>query len=393
LLIEFAATKAAPVAATRCFNAVFANTAQLPVPLPTGITMPKCHVPAAIFVSSIAAGAILASSAALAQARLIVLNKQASTAAIVDPAKLKVVATVATGEGPHEAVVSADGRLAIVANYGAQTPGNSLSIIDIDAAKELRRIDLGALKRPHGMQLVDGKVYFTSESTRTVARYDVATEKVDWIMGTGGSATHMLAVTADGKRLYTSNIASNDVTAIRLDGPPNRANIAQIAVGAQPEAIDISPDGLELWVGQNADGGISIIDTASNTVKESFKVGALPIRLKFSPNGKRVLVSDPRGGGTPSDANNLTALQALSPNAGELIVLDAATRKVLKRIALPGVPLGIQFAADGKRAYISRTLAKRVDVIDMEKLEVVGSVETGDGPDGLAWREERRLPR
>ncbi len=331
---------------------------------------------------------LLVAGTAIAEPRLIVLNKQANTAAIVDPVSLKLLATVATGEGPHEAVVSADGRLAIVANYGAQTPGNTLSIIDIDGAKALRRIDLGALRRPHGMQLVGGKVYFTSEVARAVARFDVATESVDWIMGTGASSTHMLVVSADGKRLYTSNIASDDVTVIRLDGPPNRANITQIAVGAQPEAIDVSPDGSELWVGQNADGGISIIDTATNKVKESFKVGALPIRLKFSPNGKLVLVSDPRGGGTSTDANNLTALQAMSPNAGEVLVVDVATRKTIKRIAMPGVPLGIQFAADGKRAYISRTLAKRVDVIDMDKLEVVGSVETGNGPDGLAWRSD-----
>jgi YVTN family beta-propeller protein len=318
--------------------------------------------------------------------RLIVLNKQANTAAIIDPATLKVIATVPTGVGPHEAAISADGKLAIVANYGAQTPGNSLSIIDIDTAKVVRVHDLGALRRPHGMQAVGDKVFFTSELSRTVARYDVASDKVDWIMGTGAASTHMLVVTLDGKRLFTSNIGSNDVTAIQLDGPPNRANLTQIAVGAQPEAIDVSPDGKEVWVGQNADGMVSIIDAQTLKVKETFKVGALPIRLKFSPDGTRVLISDPRGGGTPQDANNLTALQALSPMSGEVIVVDAATRKIVKRIAMPGVPLGIQFSADGKRAYVSRTLARRVDAIDMDKLAIIGSVETGDGPDGLAWR-------
>jgi YVTN family beta-propeller protein len=175
------------------------------------------------------------------------------------------------------------------------------------------------------------------------------------------------------------------VTAIRLDGPPNNANLVQIAVGTQPEAIDISPDGREVWVGQNGDGGISIIDTETNKVKESFKVGLLPIRLKFSPAGKQVLVSDPRGGGTAGEAN-LSALQALSPTSGEVIVVDVASRKIIKRLPVPGVPLGFQFAPDGKRAFVSRTLARRVDVIDMQKLEVVGSIDTGDGPDGLAWR-------
>ncbi len=304
-------------------------------------------------------------------ARLIVLNKNEATAAIVDPVSLKVIARVPVGEGPHEAAVSADGKYAVVANYGAQKPGNSLSIIDIDAAKEIRRHDLGALYRPHGMQLVNGKIYFTSELSRSVARYDIATDKVDWLMGTGATLSHMLVVSPDGKRLYTSNLGSDNVTMIRLDGPPNAAGIMQIAVGGRPEAIDIAPDGKELWVGHVSDGSISIVDTATHTVKESFKIGVTLNRLKFSPDGKRVIASDPRGG-----------------KSGELIVVDVASRKVIHRFDTEGVPLGIQFAPDGKRAFASRNQAKLVNVLDMEKLTVAASIETGDGPDGLAWRAE-----
>jgi YVTN family beta-propeller protein len=271
---------------------------------------------------------------------------------------------VPVGRGPHEVVASPDGRTAYVANYGDQVPNNSISVIDLAAMKETRRVDLGALIRPHGMVQAGGKVYFTSEGSRTVARYDPASDKVDWLAGTGQSATHMLVLSPDGKKIYTANIASDNVTAITL-GPPAPHAIVQIAVGRQPEAIDISPDGRELWVGQNGDGGISIIDTASNTVRESFKVGELPIRLKFTPDGRRVLVSDAK--------------------ANQVVVIDAAARRIVKRIAMTGVPLGIQVAPDGKRAYIARTQAGHVDALDLATLEVVGSVQTGQGPDGLAY--------
>jgi YVTN family beta-propeller protein len=315
---------------------------------------------------------VAATLAAHSAPRLIVLNKSDNTMVVIDPAALKVMGKVPTGEGPHEAAITADGKFAVVANYGAMKPGNSLSVIDIDALKEKERVDLGALTRPHGIQTVKDKIYFTSETTRSVARFDPATAKIDWLMGTGASASHMLVVSADGRRLYTSNIASNNVTAIRLDGPASLANSAQgiapIAVGPQPEAIDMSPDGREVWVGHNGDGGVSIIDAATNAVSATMKVGSLPIRLKFSPDGKWVFVSDPRGG------------------EGEVIVIDAAKREVVSRIKVPGVPLGLQFSADGKTVYVSRTQAGRVDAIDVVKREVVGSVETGNGPDGLAWR-------
>ena len=303
---------------------------------------------------------------AASKSALLVLNKIENTLAIVDPTSLKVVGRVPTGTGPHEVVASADGRLAYVANYGdQQTLGNSLSIIDIAARKEIKRVELGPLFRPHGLVEAGGKIYFTVEVNRAIARYDPASARVDWVMGTGQTATHMLAIMPDGKRAYTANIASDTVTAIELNAPPGPKQITQIGVGKQPEAIDISPDGRELWVGQNGDGSISIIDTATNKVKETIKVGEVPIRVKFTPDGKRVLVSDPQ--------------------AGELIVLDAATRKEIKRLAIEGVPVGILIAPGGSRAFIAATQANKVIVVDLEKLALAETIEPGQGPDGMAW--------
>jgi YVTN family beta-propeller protein len=297
---------------------------------------------------------------------LLVLNKAENTLAIIDPTSFKVLGRVPVGTGPHEVVASADGRRAYVANYGTQQVlGNSISIIDLAARKELKRVELGPLFRPHGIVEVGGKIYFTVEVNRAVARYDPAADRVDWVMGTGQTATHMLAVTPDGQRAYTANIASDTVTAIELNQPPGPKQITHISVGKNPEAIDVSPDGRELWVGQNGDGSISIIDTATNKVKETIKVGEVPIRVKFTPDGRRVLVSDAK--------------------ANQLIVLDAATRKEVKRVAADGVPVGILITPDGRRAFVAAMEANKVLVVDLEKLEVTGSIAPGDGPDGMAW--------
>jgi YVTN family beta-propeller protein len=297
---------------------------------------------------------------------LLVLNKTENTLAIIDPASLKVLGRVPTGVGPHEVITSADGRLAYVANYGTQqTLGNSLSIIDIAARKEIKRVELGPLFRPHGIVESGGKIYFTTEVNRAIARYDPASARVDWVMGTGQTATHMLAITPDGKRAYTANIGSDTVTAIELNAPPGPKMIAHIAVGKNPEAIDISPDGRELWVGQNGDGSISILDTATNQIKETIKVGEVPIRVKFTPDGRRVLVSDAK--------------------ANQLIVMDAATRKEIKRMSIEGIPVGILIQPDGRRAFVAAMAGNRVAVVDLEKLALSGTIEPGQGPDGMAW--------
>ena len=101
---------------------------------------------------------------------LVVLNKTDNDMVAVDPATMKVTGRVAVGDGPHEVVLSADGKTAYVANYGAQTPGSSLSVIDLETMKETRRVDLLPLMRPHGLQMIGGRIYFTAETNRAIAR-------------------------------------------------------------------------------------------------------------------------------------------------------------------------------------------------------------------------------
>jgi YVTN family beta-propeller protein len=296
---------------------------------------------------------------------LVALNKTESNLAIIDPATMKVVARVPVGDSPHEVVLSADGKTAFVANYGAQQPGSSLSVIDTTAGKELRRVDLSPLMRPHGLQVIGGKVYFTAETNRLIARYDPVANKIDWIMGTGQNGSHMIAVSSDQKRFYTANIGSDSVTSFEFQNvPPAASKVTHIPIGKQPEAIDLSPDGKEIWAGLNVEGAIEVVDTAANKSKEKINVGGRPYRVKFTPDGKFVVAS-------------MVATK-------ELLVIDATTRKEVRRVKLDSVPLGVVFSNDGKIVYVSVVEPDGVLKVDLEKGEVLARVEAGKGPDGIA---------
>jgi len=298
------------------------------------------------------------------QSYLLVLNKAENSLAVLDGRDYRVVARITVGEGPHEVIASADGRFAYVSNYGtAQVLGSSLSVIDLAAKKEARRVDLGALRRPHGLVEINGKILFTCEVNRMIARYDPAADKVDWVMGVGQDATHMIVGNAEQRKVFTTNIRSGTVTA--LDFNANNTTLTQIGVGDQPEGLDITPDGKEVWVAHRGAGDISVIDATAKKVSETIKAPGDLYRVKFTPDGKRALITDPQ--------------------AGELIVIETATRKELKRIPIEGAPAGITTSADGKRAFVTTLQANGVAVIDLEALRVTAKVETGKGPDGLAW--------
>jgi DNA-binding beta-propeller fold protein YncE len=142
---------------------------------------------------------------------LLALSKADHTMAIVDPVTLKVVARIPVGVDPHELVASSDGKRAYVCIYGGGSL-YELNVIDLVAQKPLPNIDTRPLFGPHDITFINGKAWFTAEGSKSIGRYDPATRKLDWSMGTGQDRTHMIYVTPDGRKIYTTNISSGTVS-------------------------------------------------------------------------------------------------------------------------------------------------------------------------------------
>ncbi|MFL5744984.1 MAG: YncE family protein, partial [Niastella sp.] len=134
---------------------------------------------------------------------LLALSKADHTLAIIDPATLKVMARVPVGEDPHEVIASTDGKTAYVSIYGGGAL-HEINVIDLLAQKPLKDVDTRPLYGPHGIEFANGKVWFSAEGSKAVGRYDPATGKLDWSMGTGQDRTHMLYVSADAKKIFTT---------------------------------------------------------------------------------------------------------------------------------------------------------------------------------------------
>ena len=136
-----------------------------------------------------------------------------------------------------------------------------------------------------------------------------------------------------------------------------------IPVGHGSEGFDVSPDGKEAWVANAQDGTVSVIDIAAKKVTATLQANVPGAnRLKFTPDGKLVLISAQRA----------------------LVVVDAATHKEVKRLTDVHAGGGIQMQPDGARAYVACGRDGYVAAIDLKTLEMVGKVDVA-GPDGLAW--------
>jgi YVTN family beta-propeller protein len=304
---------------------------------------------------------------------LLALSKADHILAIIDPITLKVIARVPVGSDPHEVVASSDGKTAYVSIYGGGSL-YQLNVIDLVAQKPLFNIDTRPLFGPHGLMFIGGKVWFTAEGSKSVGRYDPASGKLDWSMGTGQDKTHMIYVTNDGKKVYTTNMAAGTVSilvdgqqsAVSAGAKPNMEWIQTIIpVAKGSEGFDVSPNGRELWTAGAADGTISIIDIAGRKVVGKIDAKVLGAnRLKFTPDGKRVLISSLR--------------------TGDLFIYDVEARRELKRMNIAHGAAGILVDTDGSRAFVGCTSDNYVAVIDLKTLEVTRHIDIA-GADGLAW--------
>jgi DNA-binding beta-propeller fold protein YncE len=343
-----------------------------------------------LLIAAAVLGTFVCAAQSTPQRSLLALSKRNHTLAIVDPATLQIIARLPVGPDPHEVISSSDGQTAYVSIYGGGRY-HALSVLDLIGHKALPDIDTGALNGPHGLVFVGGKVWFTAEGAKAIARYDPTTARVDWIMGTGQNRTHMIYVTADEKQIYTTNVSSATVTileqvALPPMGPPPGVRLAPgaqppppggtqprmdwnetvIPVGKGDEGFDVSPDGRELWTANAQDGTLSITGVATKRVTATLDAKIFGAnRLKFTPDGKLVLISSLRD--------------------GDLVIYDAASHKEFKRVKIGHGSAGILMDADGARAFIACSPDNYVAILDLKTLQVTGHLDVGGEPDGLAW--------
>ena len=292
---------------------------------------------------------------------LLVGNKGEDTISFVSLAHGRELGRASTGRMPHEIAVSPDSRQAAVVAYG----GRTVDVFDVADRRRVRTIDLSPNEGPHGIVWVpDGRLVATTERSRSVAIVDTRRGDAVSSIETGQQGTHMVAVSPDGRRAYTANIASGTVSVLDLAAG---RKLRDIAVGGRPEGIALTPDGRELWVGDLEGARVQALDAASGERLAEVRTGQVPIRVLASPDGRWIVTS------------NL--------GDGSLSVIDRRARRVARTIPVSGsreaAQVTILFSPDGRRLYVAETGRNQVAEIDFATGRVLRRLPAGQAGDGL----------
>lgn len=274
-----------------------------------------------------------------------VTDESSNELSIIDPRVDAVVATVDVGRRPRGVRVTRDGRYVFVALSGS--PRCPPTLPDEECEK------LSADKSLDGIAVVDA-------GQRRVLR-----------VLPGGSDPEQFDLSPDGARLYVSNEDAGTASIVDVE---SARVLATVAVGREPEGVKVAPDGSVFLVTSESDHDVAVVSAEEGEVRTRVEVGLRPRDIVFSRDGGRAFVSSELG--------------------RHVAVIDTAGWQVLERIpiAADALPMGLALTSDSRTLFVANGRARTVAKVDLERAEVVASVEVGTRPWGLALSpDETRL--
>jgi YVTN family beta-propeller protein len=303
---------------------------------------------------------------------LLVVSQGNNTVSIIEPESGRSLAMIRTHEvRAHEVAVSPDGRLAYLPIYGNSgvgkpgTDGRTIEILDIAKRALIGGIDLGRPARPHCAKFgPDGLLYISAEVAKAVDVIDTKQGKRVASVPTDQPESHMIAITRDGKRAYTSNVGAGTVSVLDLVA---RKVVKVISVAKVDQRISLSADDHWVFTADQERPRLAVIDTATNELSRWVDLPAIGYGTAATPDGRWLLVA--------------------LPSAAQVAVVEVARMKVNRTITVPAAPQEILVRPDGAMAYVSCNVEGKVAALNLNKWDVVKLMDAGPGADGLGWAE------
>lgn len=140
----------------------------------------------------------------------------------------------------------------------------------------------------------------------------------------------------------------------------------------------------KIFVANEDAGTVSVIDGATFKLTRHIAVGAGAHNVQVSPDGKLAWVTN-NGAmkAAASDKGHSGAGHGAMAHAGEVWAIDTGTDAVVARVVVGKHPAHVVVSADSRWAYVTNGGENTVSVVDTASLKVVDTVPTGEYPHGI----------
>jgi YVTN family beta-propeller protein len=275
-----------------------------------------------------------------------------------------VAAVVPLQGGPYGVAVSPAGVV-----YAALIGGTSLARGDLATMRFTDNVVVGNTPPHVAFNPAGTKAYATLQTGQGLAVVDVATNALTTTLPLASDGFN-LAVAPDGERVYATTAGG---TLYVVDAAADTVITTLSVGGTAANGLAFAPGGAVLYVSSRDGGRVVAVDPVTDSVTRTYVLGGAPQRLAVAPDGGELYVANEATGldivnvasgaitsigfGTAGYGLGLTPdgahLYVLLPDAGEVRVLDRATRAPLKTIVVGGRPRNVAFTRDGRTALVA----------------------------------------
>lgn len=214
----------------------------------------------------------------------------------------------------------------------------------------------------------DYLAYVPNAGDGTISILDVPKSKLIDEIKIGDSVSHGIAISSDGKKLYTGNLENGEVFVLDVN---TKEVISTINTGRNLHGIDITPDGKYLFTtsGDLQEGKefnyINIIDTKDDKIIKTLESnGKSPSHIDFTKDSKIAFI------------NNVMS--------GDITVVDIEKLEIISTIDVGTMPNESELSPDDKYLYVANVQEGTMSIVDVNKLKEIDKIKTGEGTHGVA---------
>lgn len=287
------------------------------------------------------------------------------------------IARIKTGDTPHSAVLTPDQEVLFVANTGSGSQtSRTVAAISTSTHEMLATISVGFGPLDMAINARGDRVYVTNSDAKSVSVIDVdALREVSRLnLASLADGPYGIALSPDGAKVYVTDIEAAQVYVV--DAVVGNV-LDRIDVLDSPRSLVVSPDGNTLYVSGFA-GGIGVVD-----LRQGSEVARIPtqggvFRVALSPSGSTLYATDQDG--------------------GNLLVADAIGRRLIRTVkVLPNGSntRGLTISNDGSLIYVTNSGSNHLVVFDATTLATVETYKLGEAPRSILIRSrpfDTRIP-
>jgi YVTN family beta-propeller protein len=256
--------------------------------------------------------------------------------------------------------------------------------------------------------------YVANRAAGVVTVVDTAINEVVATIPIPDGPPQYLAFAPDGQRLYVSvfNDPDRSINEVAVLDTQTNTVVTTIKVGSRPYALDVMPDGSEIYVPNHDSGTVSVIDTASNALVTDIRVKPNPHWVEFSQDGTQAYTAN-------HESNVITVIDTatrsvaaeipveISPHSvavhptrplvanvnydsDSVTVIDTERQQVTAVVPVGTHPQDVTWSPDGRHLYATNVDSDNMTVVSVDGYRVTATVPTGEAPTSVAVRPDGR---